>query len=133
MEYNTSLWRKCSDHNELQGIPEASVERMVCTMFRGDLFELSQWIEYHRIIGFHHFLIYLHDAHDVENSSSLPDSSDITYIPWSFASLAKRIDGAIIHQAVQQMDCQQKVYCLKWKCERVGPVLQDVQKAGEYS
>ena len=107
MEYNTSVWRNCSDHNELQGIPESSVERMVCTMFKGDHFELAQWIEYHRLIGFQHFLIYLHDAHDVQNSTTLPDAGDITYIPWDFASLDDH-KGSIMHQAVQQMDCIQR-------------------------
>ena len=107
IEYNTSLWRACSDHNDLQGIPEASVEKMACTMFKGDHFELAQWIEYHRLIGFQHFLIYLHDARDVENPTTLPDAADITYIPWSFDDLGN-FKGAVMHQAVQQMDCIQR-------------------------
>ncbi|KAI2492535.1 glycosyl transferase [Fragilaria crotonensis] len=107
VEYNTSIWRNCSDHDELQGIPEASVERMVCTMFLGDHFELAQWIEYHRIIGFQHFLIYLHGHGDVENSTSLPIGADITYIPWNFVNFGYHRDG-MMRQAVQQMDCIQR-------------------------
>ncbi|KAI2513207.1 glycosyl transferase [Fragilaria crotonensis] len=104
VEYNTSVWRNCSDHDELQGIPAASVERMVCTMFLGDHFELAQWIEYHRLIGFQHFLIYLHGTHDVQNSTTLPDGTYITYIPWNFEDLR----SSVMHQAVQQMDCIQR-------------------------
>ncbi|KAI2506088.1 hypothetical protein MHU86_8319 [Fragilaria crotonensis] len=107
VEYNTSIWRNCSDHDELQGIPEASVERMVCTMFLGDHFELAQWIEYHRIIGFQHFLIYLHGHGDVENSTSLPIGADIKYIPWNFVNFGYHRDG-MIRQAIQQMDCIQR-------------------------
>ena len=106
VEYNTSIWRNCSDQNGLLGIPDSSVERVVCTMFRGDHFELAQWIEYHRFIGFQHFLIYLHDARDVENSTTLPNAADITYIPWNFAPLG--YSDPVAHQAVQQMDCIQR-------------------------
>jgi hypothetical protein len=104
VEYNTTSWRTCSDQDELHGIPEASVDRMVCTMFLGDRFELAQWIEYHRLIGFQHFLIYLHGDGDVENSTTLPDGADITYIPWNYVNLGYRHDR-IMRQAAQQMDC----------------------------
>ena len=104
VDYNTSVWRNCSDHNEIQGIPAASVERMACTMFLGDHFELAQWIEYHRLIGFRHFLIYLHGAPDVKNATTLPDGTYITYIPWNFADLG----SPVMHKAVQQMDCSQR-------------------------
>ena len=103
VEYNTSVWRNCADHNPLQGIPINSTNKVVCTMISGHHWELTQWIEYHRVVGFEHFLIYLNEPYEPD---TLPNATDITYIPWNFARVGEK--GAMPHQAVQQMDCIQR-------------------------
>lgn len=103
VHYNTSVWRSCADDNPLQGIPTNSTHKVVCTMIAGHHWELTQWMEYHRLIGFQHFLIYLNEPYEPE---TLPNATDITYIPWNFTRLGDK--GAIPHQAVQQMDCIQR-------------------------
>jgi hypothetical protein len=47
-------------------------------MILGNHWESTQWIEYHRIIGFQHFPIYLDEPYEPE---TLPNAADITYIP----------------------------------------------------
>lgn len=99
VEYNTSLWRQCSDANLELGLPTHSTSKVACTMLAGDHWELTQWIEYHRMIGFERFLIYLNERY---NATDLPDAADITYIPWNYTKLGQ---NNIPLQAAQQQDC----------------------------
>lgn len=109
IHYNATVWKQCSDDSEddvamKQGIPAESSNKVMCTMVRGLHWELAQWIEYHRMIGFEHFLIYLNEPYNA--TTSLPDAADITYIPWNYKPLLPpRQYDYIPHQAAQQMDC----------------------------
>lgn len=107
IHYNATVWKQCSDSQDeiatQQGIPAESSDKVMCTMIRGLHWELAQWIEYHRMIGFEHFLIYLNEQY---NATTLPDAADITYIPWNYKPLlAPRKYDYLPHQAAQQMDC----------------------------
>jgi hypothetical protein len=61
--------------------------------------ELTQWIEYHRMVGFERFLVYLNEAYV---ATTLLNASDITYIPWNYKRFGNPNMAA---QAAQQQDC----------------------------
>lgn len=52
-----------------------------CLRFRGDFdrAHVPEWIEYHRLLGFQHFWVYINEKWDV---SGLYNHSDVTYLPF---------------------------------------------------
>jgi hypothetical protein len=61
-----------------------------CTLFRGDFGRqvMEQWIEYHRLIGVHHFWIYINEPTD--NLRDLPQRPYVTYVPYDYQWEAHR-------------------------------------------
>lgn len=98
--YDTALLRQCSDSDPSRGLPPGPLHKVACNMIRHTYQELREWLEYHRLLGYDHFLIYVNEPF---NATLLPQSSDITYIPWDYA-FRNRLNG-IPHQGAQQQDC----------------------------
>ena len=53
-----------------------------CLRFRGNRFLVPQWIEYHRLIGVHHFWVFLNEPPD--HLRGLPSEPDVTYISYNY-------------------------------------------------
>ena len=79
----------CNDilAQELQqpSAPTATANIAACTSIRGDWPRqiTHQWIEYHRLIGIQHFIVYLDESW--HNISLLPQRPYVTYIPYDFS------------------------------------------------
>lgn len=106
--YDTRMLRQCSDFDVLKGLPPPSAQEeeeplhtvVGCTMIRHTHKELREWLVYHRLIGYDHFLIYVNEPF---NMTLLPQASYVTYIPWNYG-FRYRYNG-VPHQVAQIHDC----------------------------
>ena len=86
---------------------------VACPLIKGNVPRtiLLEWIEYHRMIGIEHFMVYLHEPY----RSNLPNLSYVEYIPFD-------VEGEVVQKAVflfqlsQQHDCLARARALgsKW-------------------
>lgn len=82
-----------------------------CTSVRGqkDRSKILQWVEYHRLIGFDHFWIYLNE-NIAEYNGTLPERPYITYIPYDYPGVP------FSHQQLVQNECiyRCRAYGISW-------------------
>ena len=80
-EYDVRPFLECEAQYEKLSPP---VQAAACTQIRGagPTKMLEEWVEYHRLVGFQHFWIYVND--DPSVISNLPQHDYITYIPYNY-------------------------------------------------
>lgn len=80
-EYDVRPFVQCE---ELYVVQSPAVQTAACTQVRGEgpLGILEEWVEYHRLVGFQHFWIYVDD--DPSVIPTLPQRHYITYIPYNY-------------------------------------------------
>jgi hypothetical protein len=68
-------------HNNVHHTNSEKAKVGACLRFRGeyDRALVPEWIEYHRLLGFQHFWVYINERWDV---TGLYNYSDITYVPF---------------------------------------------------
>jgi hypothetical protein len=87
--------------------PNAKVAAAV-VIFKMNLHQALEWIEYHRLLGVDHFFLYVMDAEllplpqQQQQQQGWPDLDYITYIPWNLnPDMRKRIDIFLFQTAAQ--------------------------------
>ena len=85
-----------------------------CTLIKGDVSRtiLVEWIEYHRMIGIEHFMVYMHEPY----RSNLPKLPYVEYIPFDVEGNVVAQQALFLFQLSQQNDCLARARALgsKW-------------------
>ena len=86
---------------------------VACTLIKGDVPRkiLLEWIEYHRMIGIEHFMVYMHEPY----RSNLPKLTYVEYIPFDVEGDVVQ-NAPFLFQLSQQNDCLARARALgsKW-------------------
>lgn len=80
-EYDVRPFLECE---EVYTPHDPPVQTAACTQIRGEAASqmLEEWVEYHRLVGFEHFWVYVND--DPSVIPNLPQRDYITYIPYNY-------------------------------------------------
>jgi len=116
--YNTTLQWNCESNFPIN-LP-SNIKFAACAKYRTEpgvsLRMLREWMAYHTLLGVQHFILYINEPMNDDNSTLLllPQSTHITYIPYDFQTGQPRIRNYFMRTQINDCISRARQWGIEW-------------------